>query len=241
MGEVIVVTSGKDGVGKTVIAANLGVSLAQMGKSVVLVDMNIGSRNLDICMGIENNIVYDVADILSGVCRIKKGMVRDRRFDNLFIISAPQNKDKIKASNCHIDTLYKELKKVFDYIIIDAPPASGHGFGLAISPADRAIIVVIPEYAAIRDAELINMTLQDSGIDDRSVIINKIIPQLYRTELVPNPDEIAEALRLKVNGLIAYDQNIHIAANMGTPIAALKGNYISDNLKRIAKRIISKN
>lgn len=241
MGKIIAVTSGKDGVGKTVIAANLGVSLAQKGKSVVLVDMNIGSRNLDIRMGIENNIVYDIADILSGVCRIKKAMVRDKRFDKLFIISAPQNKDKINISDVHINALCGELKKVFDYIIIDAPSGSAHGFEQAISPADKALIVVIPEYAAIRDAELINTALKNAGIRDRSVIINKILPQLHSTEFVPNPDEIAQALRLSISGLIPYDQNIHISANMGVPIAAFSGNYISDNLKRIAERIITRN
>ena len=238
MGEIIVVTSGKDGVGKTVIAANLGVSLAQKGKSVVLLDMNIGSRNLDIRMGIENNIVYDIADILSGVCRIKKAMVKDKRFDKLFIISAPQNKDKMNISNVHVNALCEELKKVFDYIIIDAPSGSGIGFEQAISPADKAVIVVIPEYAAIRDAELINTALKNAGIQDRSVIINKILPQLHSTEFVPDPDEIAQALRLSISGLIPYDQNIHISANMGIPIAAFGGNYISDNLKRIAERII---
>lgn len=241
MGEVIVVASGKDGVGKTVVVTNLGVVLAQSGYSVVLLDMNIGARNLDIRMGLEDRVVYDVADIINGVCRIKKAMIKDDRFDNLYLISAPQRKDKASISTDQLSALCVELKRVFDYIIIDAPAGAGQEFLLAASPADKAVLVTIPEYAAIRDSEPINALLKKAGIVERSVIVNMILPNLHNTNLVPNPEEIAESLRLPVIGLIPYDQNIHISANIGIPIAAIGDNYISENLRGIAKRIASKN
>ncbi len=241
MGEVIVVASGKDGVGKTVVVTNLGVVLAQSGYSVVLLDMNMGARNLDIRMGLEDRVVYDVADIINGVCRIKKAMIKDDRFDNLYLISAPQRKDKASISRDQLSALCVELKSVFDYIIIDAPAGTGHDFLLAASPADRAVLVTIPEYAAIRDSELINALLKKAGINKRSIIVNMILPDLHKTNLVPDPEEIAESLRLPVDGLIPYDQNIHISANIGMPIAAIRDNYISENMRDIAKRIASKN
>lgn len=239
MGEVIVVTSGKDGVGKTVVAANLGVALAQNNHTVVVIDLNIGSRNLDIRMGIENRVIYDVADILKGICRIKKGIIADNRFKNLYFISAPQNKEKADIPKEHLCALCNELKQIFDYVVIDAPARTGYGFELAISPADRVVLVTVPEYSAIRDTELINSSVKDLGFAKRSLVINKIFPELFQTEFVPNPEEIAESLRLFVAGLIPYDQNIHISANIGIPIAATNGNYIADNLKKIAERIIS--
>ncbi|GAB1477004.1 septum site-determining protein MinD [Bacillota bacterium] len=241
MGEVIVVASGKDGVGKTVVVTNLGAGLAQNGYSVVLLDMNIGSRNLDMRMGLEDRVVYDVADIIAGVCRIKKAMIKDERFENLYLISAPQRKDKAVITTAQLSALCRELKRVFDYIIIDAPAGAGHDFLLAASPADRAVLVTIPEYAAIRDSELINAMLKKAGISRRSVIVNMILPDLHNTKLVPDPEEISESLRLPVDGLIPYDRNIHISANMGIPIVAIENNYIAENMKGIAERIASKN
>jgi septum site-determining protein MinD len=240
MGEVIVVASGKDGVGKTVLTVNLGAVLAQNKHSVVLMDLNFGSRNLDIYLGLENRIVYDLVDVVTGVCRIKQAMVRDRRFENLFLISAPQSRQKASVSHKQLIALCQELKKVFDFIIIDAPAGIGSGLSLAISPADRAVVVTVPEYAAIRDTEIISDLLESKGINQRSVVINKIIPELYQSGLVPDPEEIAETLRLPIAGLIAYDQNIHISTNIGVPIAATQESYISQNLIEIGTRILSK-
>jgi septum site-determining protein MinD len=241
MGEVIVIASGKDGVGKTVLTVNLGAVLAQNNHSVVLMDLNFGSRNLDIYLGLENRIVYDLVDVITGVCRIKQAMVRDRRFPNLFLISAPQSRHKASVSPEQLQALCHELKKVFDYIIIDAPAGIGSGLALAVSPADRAVVVTVPEYAAIRDTEIISDLLESKGIVNRSVVINKIIPELHQSGLVPDPEEIAETLRLPIAGLIAYDQNIHVSTNMGVPIAAAQGSYIARNLNEIGSRILSRN
>ena len=239
MGQVIAVTSGKDGVGKTVIASNLGVVLAQNRHSVVLMDLNVGSRNLDISLGLENRIVYDLVDVVTGVCRIKQAMIRDRRFQNLYLISAPQSRNKTPITEGQLMALCQELKQVFDFIIIDAPAGAGNALSQAVSPADRAVVVTVPEYAAVRDTEGINALLLSKGIKDRSVVINKIMPELHQTGLVPDPEEIAEILRMPVSGLIPYDQNIHISTNVGIPIATVKESYIAKNLKRVGERIIS--
>ncbi len=238
MGEVIAVVSGKDGVGKTMVTANLGVALSQAGYSVVLMDLNVGARNLDICLGLESRVVYDLVDAVTGVCRVSQAMVRDRRFPSLFLISAPQSREKAPVSVRQMKALCRELKQAFDYIIIDAPAGAGRGMRLAVSPASRGVVVTVPEHAAIRDAETMNLLLEREGIAKRSVVINKIMSELYGTGLVPDPQEIAEILRMPVAGLIPYDQNIHISSNIGVPIAAAQETYIAENLKRIAERIV---
>lgn len=241
MSEVIAVVSGKDGVGKTVVATNLGVVLARRGYSVLLLDLNIGSRNLDIRMGLEDKVVYDMADIINGICRIKKAIIKDERFDNLYLISAPQNKKKACISKEQVMALCMDFKKVFDYIIIDSPAGTGKGFQLAAHPADRAVLVMIPEYAGIRDAELLNDSLKAEGVEKRSLVINKIFPELHSSDLIPDPEEISELLRMPIDGLIAYDRNIHVSANAGIPISAMEGNYIASNMERIVERIVAKN
>lgn len=240
MGEVIVVTSGKDGAGKTVVVANLGAALAEAGHTVLLMDLNIGFRNLDILLGMENRVVYDLADVVGGVCRIRQAMIRDGRFENLFLISAPQSFEKAVISAQQLVALCHQLKKLFDYIIIDAPAGTGKGLNLAASPADRAIVVTIPEYAAVRDAELTNAFLENKGIASRCLLVNKILPELFKKGLVPEPEEIAESLRLPIIGLIPYDHNIHISANLGVPIAATENNYIAKNLRGIGERLTSR-
>lgn len=241
MGQTILVTSGKDGAGKTVIAANMAAVLAGAGHSVVLMDLNIGSRNLDIILGMENRVVYDLADVVTGMCRIRQAMIKDDRLDNLFLISAPQNKEKAAISGEQLSELCGELKILFDYIIIDAPAGNGDDLRLAADPADKAVLVTIPEYAAVRDLEMTNVLLEGKGISDRSIVVNKILPGLHGKEMVPDPEEIAEALRLPIIGLIPYDQNIHISANIGVPIALIGDNYISKNLKRIGERLLIRN
>lgn len=239
MGEVIVVASGKDGVGKTVITSNLGAVLAKEGHSVLLLDLNIGYRNLDISLGVENRVVYDLADVVMGVCRIKQAMIKITGVHNFFLISAPQNKGKTSISNVELSALCSELKKIFDFVIIDAPAVTENGLALAISSADKAVVVIVPEYAAIRDAEPLNAMLADKGIIKKCVIINKIMPGLYRTGLVPDPEEISEMLRLPIVGMVAFDQNIHISSNIGMPIAAVEDRY-AETFKKIVDRITSR-
>ena len=214
MGEAIAIVSGKGGVGKTMFAANLGSTLAMSGKKVILIDMDMGLRNLDIFMGLENKVVYDVADILGGICRIRQAMIRDRRFPELYVIASPQNKEKVEITPLHIKVLCDKLKSKFDYIIIDSPAGIEDGFLNAISGADKAIIVTTPEYAAIRDADKVDKVLSDKGIVNRKVVLNRLKSELITTGLVPGISEIAGMIRPEIIGLIQEDEEGHISGRI---------------------------
>jgi septum site-determining protein MinD len=239
MGKVILVASGKGGVGKTVFASNAGAKLAQEGYKVVLIDMNMGLRNLDICLGLENKVVYDVADVLTGVCRIKQALIKDRRFPELYLMSAPQNKQKAEITPLHMKVLCSKLKRNFDYIIVDAPAGIGEDLVIAGAGADLAVIITVPEYAAVRDADMLDQVLLEIGIKKRTYVINKVMSNLITTGLVPGIAEIAESMRPPMAGIIQYDDNIHIAANNGIPIVYREGTYIEKNYKKIVDRIIT--
>lgn len=238
MGKVILIASGKGGVGKTVFTSNAGAKLAQEGYKVVLIDMNMGLRNLDICLGLENKVVYDVTDVLSGLCRIKQALIKDRRFPELYLMAAPQNKQKAEITSLHMKVLCNKLKRNFDFILIDAPAGIGDDFALAGAGADSAVIITVPEYAAVRDADALDQILLEMGIKKRTYVINKVMANLICTGLVPSISEIAEALRPPMAGIIQYDENIHIAANNGLPIVYKEGTYIESNFKKILDRII---
>jgi len=238
MGKVILIASGKGGVGKTVFASNAGAKLAQEGYKVVLIDMNMGLRNLDICLGLENRVVYDVADVLTGMCRIKQALIKDRRFPELYLMSAPQNKQKAEITSLHMKVLCNKLKRNFDFIIIDAPAGIGEDLAVAAAGADSAVIVTVPEYAAVRDADMLDQLLFEMGIKKRTYVINKVLANLIGTGLVPSIAEIAEIMRPDMAGIIQYDENIHIAANNGLPIVYREGTYIEKNFKKILERIV---
>lgn len=238
MGKVILVASGKGGVGKTVFASNAGAKLAQEGYKVVMIDMNMGLRNLDIYLGLENKVVYDVADVMSGVCRIKQALIKDRRFPELYLMSAPQNKQKAEITPLHMKVLCSKLKRSFDYIIVDAPAGIDEGLAIAAAGADAAVIVTVPEYAAVRDADAVDQILLQIGIKKRTYVINKVMANLIRTGLVPSIAEIADIMRPEMAGIIQYDENIHIAANNGLPIVYKVGTYIEKNFKKIMDRVI---
>ena len=241
MGEVILVASGKGGVGKTVFTANLGAKLAQEGASVLLIDMNIGTRSLDICLGLESRIIYDLTDVINGTCRIKQALVKDKRFQELYLLSSPQNRSKATFTPEDMRQLCSQLSERFDYIILDAPAGINEDLMRAAAPADRAVIVTVPEHTAIRDAELMDAVLTSIGIRKRYVVVNKIMPDLLHRGIVPDPAEIAEHLRPPIVGLIPYDINIHIAANIGIPVVLSKGSYIEKNMAGIANRILFAN
>ena len=238
MGNVILVASGKGGVGKTVFASNAGAKLAQEGYKVVMIDMNMGLRNLDIYLGLENKVVYDVADVMAGVCRIKQALIKDRRFPELYLMSAPQNKQKAEITPLHMKVLCNKLKRNFDYIIVDAPAGIDEGLAIAAAGADSAVIITVPEYAAVRDADAVDQILLQMGIQKRTYVINKVMANLIRTGLVPSIAEISEVMRPEMAGIIQYDENIHIAANNGLPIVYKEGTYIEKNFKKIMDRII---
>ena len=166
MGEVIVITSGKGGVGKTTTTANIGTGLALKNKSVVLIDADIGLRNLDVVMGLENRIVYDIVDVVEGRCRTKQALIKDKRYNGLYIIPAAQTRDKNAVSPEQMKKLTAELKKEFDYILIDCPAGIEQGFKNAVAGADKAIVVTTPEVSAVRDADRIIGLLEANDIKE---------------------------------------------------------------------------
>ena len=174
MGVSIVITSGKGGVGKTTTTANLGTALAALGNKVVVVDGDTGLRNLDVLMGLENRIVYTIIDVIEGRCRLKQALIKDKRFQNLFLLPTAQTKDKDDISPQQMLKLVNELKKDFDYILIDSPAGIEQGFENAVIGADRAIVVVNPEITSVRDADRVIGKLDAKGLEDHGVIVNRL-------------------------------------------------------------------
>lgn len=239
MSRTIVIASGKGGTGKTLFASNIGTLLAMQKKKVVLIDMDLGMRNLDLYMGLEDNVVYNVMDVLSGVCGINKALVRDRRFESLYLIAACPSKDMRDITPLHMKVLCERLKERYDYIIIDAPAGIGEGLEVAAAGADQAVIITEPEFASVRDADVVERTLREMGISDISCVINKVNAELMAMGAVPNIEEIKNRLNMKIIGYIQYDENVHIATNRGVPIVFKPGTYIEKNFSNILKRIIN--
>ena len=191
MGEVIVITSGKGGVGKTTTTANIGTALALLGKKVVLVDADIGLRNLDVVMGLENRIVYDLVDVVEKVCRLKQALIRDKRFEGLYLLPAAQTKDKTAVSPQQMQELCEQLKEEFDFVLIDCPAGIEQGFKNAIAGADKAAVVTVPEVSAVRDADRIIGLLSANDIMDPELIINRLrIDMVKRGDMMDIDDTI---------------------------------------------------
>lgn len=237
MGKSILIASGKGGTGKTMVAVNLGATLAQNSKSVLIVDMDLGLRNLDLYMGVENNVVYDVYDVMTGVCRIRQAIIQDKRFENLYMMSASPNREDGALTPLHMKVLCDRLRNKYDYIIIDAPSGIDDGLIIASAGADMAIIVTNPEYSAIRDADALDRQLLKLGITERYVILNKIIADLVNMGYAPSLMEVTDLLRPSLIGAIQYDENIQISTNLGIPIVLKENTYIKANFEKIARRI----
>ena len=238
MGKVILIASGKGGTGKSVFVANAGAVLALRGYKVALIDMDMGLRNLDICLGLEDKVVYDLFDVLTGLCRIKQALVRDKRFGELYLMSAPPRNKDADITPLHMKVLCKKLRGSFDYILIDAPGGVGDAVVLSAAGADSAVIVTVPDHTAVRDADVLHSVLKENGVTDVKYVLNKVRSETIATGLVPGISEIAEKLRAQPAGIIQYDDNIHIAANNGLPVVFKKGTYIEENFNKIADRII---
>jgi len=241
MGEVIVVTSGKGGVGKTTTTANLGTGFALQGKKVVLVDADIGLRNLDVVMGLENRIVYDLVDVVEGNCRLKQALIRDKRYESLYLLPAAQTRDKNAVNPDQMKELCAELSQEFEIVIIDCPAGIEQGFKNAIAGADRAIIVTTPEVSAVRDADRIIGLLESEGKHNPKLIINRIRPNMVKKGDMMDIDDIIEILAIDLLGIIPEDEYIIISTNRGEPAVTNPVAAASTAYKNIVRRLLGEN
>ncbi|MDD6340335.1 MAG: septum site-determining protein MinD [Butyrivibrio sp.] len=236
MSEVIVITSGKGGVGKTTTSANVGTGLAKLNKKVVLIDTDIGLRNLDVVMGLENRIVYNLVDVVEGNCRIKQALIKDKRYPNLFLLPSAQTRDKTSVTPEQMKVLIEELKEEFDYILLDCPAGIEQGFKNAIAGADRALVVTTPEVSAIRDADRIIGLLEANEIKKTDLIVNRIRMDMVKKGDMMSIDDVVDILSINLIGAVPDDENIVISTNNGEPLVgsnALAGQAYMNICKRI--------
>ena len=237
MSEVIVVTSGKGGVGKTTTSANVGTGLAMLGKRVVLIDTDIGLRNLDVVMGLENRIVYNLVDVVEGNCRMKQALIRDKRYPNLFLLPSAQTRDKSSVNPSQMVKLVEYLKEDFDYILLDCPAGIEQGFKNAVAGADRALVVTTPEVSAIRDADRIIGLLEADATKRIELIINRIRMDMVHRGDMMSVDDVMDILSIPVIGTVPDDEDIVISTNQGEPLVGMNG-YAGQAYLNICKRIL---
>ena len=241
MSEVIVITSGKGGVGKTTTVANLGTALSLENKKTVVVDADIGLRNLDVVMGLENRIVYDIVDVVEGTCKLKQALIKDKRFENLYLLPAAQTRDKNAVSVDQMSALCEKLKESFDYVLIDCPAGIEQGFKNAIAGADRAIVVTNPEVSAVRDADRIIGLLEANEISDIRLIINRIRQDMVKRGDMMDKHDIVEILAIDLIGIVPDDESIIISTNKGEPAILDSKSNAGKAYKNIAQRILGNN
>lgn len=238
MGKVILVASGKGGTGKTMFSVNVGALLSEYGFKVMLIDMDMGLRNMDLYLGMENKVVYNVMDVVSGVCRIKKAMIKVKDFENLYFMAASPKRDDRDLTPLHMKVLCEKLKKYFDYVIIDCPAGIGELVDIAASAADKTVIVTESEIAALRDADTVERYFMTKGVNDISIVVNKVKPEIINSGFIPDLKTISNMFKGEIAGIIQYDDNIHISTNIGIPIICKRGTYIEKNFKEIIKRVV---
>ena len=241
MGEVIVITSGKGGVGKTTTTANLGASLAEARKKVVLVDTDIGLRNLDVVMGLENRIVYDLVDVVEEKCKLRQALIKDKRFDELFLLPAAQTRDKNAINEEQMKELTNKLKEEFDYVLIDCPAGIEQGFKNAVAGADRAIVVTTAEISAIRDADRIIGLLESSEIKNPVLIVNRLRPAMVKKGEMMDVDDIVDLLSIDLIGVVPDDEYIITQTNKGEPVIQNRKAPSGKAYLEIAKRVLGEN
>ena len=216
--QVIVVTSGKGGVGKTTTSANVGTGLAKLGKKVCLIDTDIGLRNLDVVMGLENRIVYNLVDVVEGNCRVKQALIRDKRHPGLYLMPSAQTRDKSAVSPGQMVKVIDHLKEQFEYIILDCPAGIEQGFQNAIAGADRALVVTTPEVSAIRDADRIIGLLEANGFKQMDLILNRLRMDMVRKGDMMSAQDVVDILAIPLIGIVPDDENVVISTNQGEPL-----------------------
>lgn len=236
MSEVIVITSGKGGVGKTTTTANVGTGLAQMNKKVVLIDTDIGLRNLDVVMGLENRIVYNLVDVIEGNCRVKQALIKDKKYPDLYLLPSAQTRDKTAVTPEQMKKLTDELREEFDYILLDCPAGIEQGFKNAIAGADRAIVVTTSEVSAIRDADRIVGLLEANELKNIHLVVNRLRMDMVKRGDMMSVKDVCEILAIPLIGAVPDDEHIVISTNQGEPLvgsSCLAGQAYTNICKRI--------
>ena len=236
MSEVIVITSGKGGVGKTTTTANVGTGLATLNKKVVMIDTDIGLRNLDVVMGLENRIVYNLVDVIEGKCRLKQALIKHKKHSNLYLLPSAQTRDKDAVTPEQMKQLVNDLRMEFDYILLDCPAGIEQGFKNAIAGADRAIVVTTPEVSAIRDADRIVGLLEANEIKTIDLIINRIRMDMVKRGDMLKIEDVCDILAIHLIGVIPDDEQIVVSTNQGEPLVGsncLAGQAYINICKRV--------
>lgn len=237
MGTSIVVTSGKGGVGKTTTTANIGTALALLGNKVVVIDADTGLRNLDLHLGLENRIVYNLVDVIEGTCRTRQALIKDKRLENLYLLPTAQTKDKTCITQEQMLKLVDNLKEEFDYVLIDCPAGIEGGFDNAVVGADRAVVVTTPEVSAVRDADRIIGKLESKGLVDHGLIVNRLNHNLAKKGEMLNIDDMTDILAIKLVGIVPEDEKIVMSTNRGEPVVHDEYAKAGQAFRNIARRI----
>lgn len=235
---VITITSGKGGVGKTTTTANLSAALAALGKKVVAIDADIGLRNLDVVMGLENRIVYDLVNVVEGTCRLRQAMIKDKRMEELYLIPAAQSRDKSAITPGDMIAVADQLRPEFDFVLIDSPAGIEQGFKNAIAPADRVLIVTTPEVSAVRDADRIIGLIEAEEKGPADLIVNRLRVDMIKRGDMLTTDDVIDILAINLIGIVPDDENIIISTNQGRPVVMENHSLAGQAFKNIAMRLM---
>lgn len=235
---VITVTSGKGGVGKTTATANMAIALASLGNKVCCIDADIGLRNLDIVLGLENRIVYDLVDVVEGRAKLRQAMIKDKRVEELYLIPAAQTRDKTAVSPSDMIRICDELRSIVDYIMIDSPAGIERGFRNAVAPADMVIIVTNPEVSSVRDADRIIGLIEAEGKGPGHLVINRVKAEMVKRGDMLSPEDVIDILAIKLIGLVPEDEGILVSTNRGLPASMATDSRAGQAFRNIARRIM---
>jgi septum site-determining protein MinD len=235
---IITVTSGKGGVGKTTATANLSAALAMQGKRVVAIDADIGLRNLDVVMGLENRIVYDLVHVVEGACRLRQAMIKDKRLEGLFLIPAAQSRDKNAINAQDMIDVCERLRPDFDFVLIDSPAGIEQGFKNAVAPADQVIIITTPEVSAVRDADRVIGLVEAEGKAPARLVLNRLRPDLVQRGDMLDTDDVVDLLAIDLLGIVPNDDNIIVFTNRGVPVVLENNSRAGQAFRNIAGRLL---
>jgi septum site-determining protein MinD len=236
--KVITITSGKGGVGKTTATANIGAALAKLGQKVACIDADIGLRNLDVVLGLENRIVYDLVDAVEGRCRLKQAMIKDKHIPNLFLIPSAQTRDKTAVSPSDMIRLCNELRPTLDWVLIDSPAGIERGFKNAIAPADEVIVITNPEVSAVRDADRIIGIVEAEEKGPPKLLINRLNMEMVRQNNMLSSEDVIDLLAIELIGIVPEDKNVIISTNKGVPISLDGKSLAGQAYQNISRRLM---